>query len=155
LAEAEGRPRRKRFAIGIDPPRGLAAYNRDTQKLERLMSVTFWDIIDTLDLIRGHYDITVVCEAPQKNIPVWVTDKRGSDKNKFIYARVCQDVGRNKQCAILIIEWCERHKIECIAQKPGRSSITKLNKEDFDRITGWHGTSNEHTRDAAMLVWGL
>jgi len=32
--------------------------------------------------------------------------------------------------------------------------MTKLTADQFKRITGWHGRTNEHGRDAAMLVFG-
>lgn len=151
---------RKRLAIGIDPPKGLAAYNRDTRKFERLMSVTFWDIIETLDMVREHYDITVVCEAPQKNPPVWLGKTRHGNRafaSNAALMKAAQNVGQNKQCAILIIEWCERNKVKVITQKPSGKSMTKLTHEDFCFRTGWSvdKQTNEHTRDAAMLVWGL
>ncbi len=45
-----------------------------------------------------------------------------------------------------------RVKVQAIA--PGRNT-TKLSAEAFNRITGWQGKSNEHERDAAMLVFGI
>ena len=108
---------KKRLAIGIDPPRGLAAWNVDTKKFERLMPVTFWDIIETFELIQGHYDFYVVCEAPQKNPPVWLGQTRKGKralKNNATLMKAAQNVGQNKQSAMLIIEWCERHKIKVI-----------------------------------------
>lgn len=160
MGEAKERPPRKRLAIGIDPPRGLAAFNLDTKRFEKLMNVSFWDIIETLDLVREHYDIHVVCEAPQKNLPVWLGDpSRGGRTGSRALTKTAtlmkaaQNVGQNKQCAMLIIEWCERHGIRITTQKPGRRSMTKLTAEEFNRITGWTGSSNEHTRDAGMLVY--
>ena len=35
-----------------------------------------------------------------------------------------------------------------------RNNMTKLSAESFRRITGWKGRTNEHARDAAMLVFG-
>ena len=32
--------------------------------------------------------------------------------------------------------------------------MTKLDARSFQRLTGWQWASNEHGRDAAMLVWG-
>ena len=37
---------------------------------------------------------------------------------------------------------------------PSRNS-TKLSAEVFKRLTGWQGRTSEHSRDAAMLVFGL
>lgn len=36
---------------------------------------------------------------------------------------------------------------------PPRRNMTKLSAEQFRRITGWQGKTNEHSRDAAMLVF--
>ena len=36
---------------------------------------------------------------------------------------------------------------------PPRKNITKISAEAFERITGWKGRTNEHERDAAMLVF--
>lgn len=38
---------------------------------------------------------------------------------------------------------------------PPRRNVTKLSAEQFGRITGYHGRTSEHARDAAMLVYGL
>ena len=34
------------------------------------------------------------------------------------------------------------------------ANTTKLSKEAFAQLTGWTERSSEHSRDAAMLVWG-
>lgn len=36
-----------------------------------------------------------------------------------------------------------------------QSKGKKLNAAAFERLTGWTGRTNEHSRDAAMLVWGM
>lgn len=36
-----------------------------------------------------------------------------------------------------------------------RRNVTKLSAEQFGRITGYKGRTSEHSRDAAMLVYGL
>lgn len=156
MGEAGGRPGRKRYAIGIDPPKGLAAFNLDTKKFDKLMNVTFWDIIETLDTIREHYEITVYCEAPQKNPPVWLDKTRTGNRKldgQRALLKAAQNVGQNKQCAILIIEWCKRNSVKVVEQRPSQSSWTKIDAELFNKITGWDGRSNEHTRDAGMLAF--
>lgn len=32
--------------------------------------------------------------------------------------------------------------------------MTKLDAKSFQRLTGWQWASNEHGRDAALLIWG-
>lgn len=38
---------------------------------------------------------------------------------------------------------------------PPKNSMTKLSQEQFTRLTGWNKRTNEHSRDAAMLVFGF
>ncbi|KZS22227.1 hypothetical protein BMY_0045 [Wohlfahrtiimonas chitiniclastica] len=35
-----------------------------------------------------------------------------------------------------------------------KSNAKKLDAERFNQLTGWIGQTNNHGRDAAMLVWG-
>ena len=35
-----------------------------------------------------------------------------------------------------------------------KNNITKLSADSFRKITGWQSKTNEHSRDAAMLVFG-
>ena len=35
-----------------------------------------------------------------------------------------------------------------------KDNKTKLNADQFSRITKWEGRTNEHGRDAAMLIFG-
>lgn len=44
-------------------------------------------------------------------------------------------------------------RVDVQAVAPGRNT-TKLSADAFKRITGWQGKSNEHERDAAMLIFG-
>jgi hypothetical protein len=39
------------------------------------------------------------------------------------------------------------------AIKPAKGA-TKWTADAFARLTGWQGRTNEHGRDAAMLIWG-
>lgn len=38
---------------------------------------------------------------------------------------------------------------------PPKRNKTKLTSRQFQQVTGWMGSTNEHGRDAAMLVFGL
>lgn len=156
MGEATEGPRRKRYAIGIDPPGSYAAFNLETRVFDKLATVGFWGVIEALDSIRECYDITVFCEAPQKNPPVWLGRTRHGARelvNERALMKAAQNVGQNKQCAILIVEWCKRNGVEIVEQRPTKSSFTKIDAETFSRITGWKGKSNEHTRDAGMLAF--
>lgn len=51
-------------------------------------------------------------------------------------------------------EWLEFHGIKFVKVAP-KSNKTKLTADQFKRITGWQRKTNEHNRDAAMLIYGL
>jgi len=51
-------------------------------------------------------------------------------------------------------EWLEFHGIKFIRVAP-KSNKTKLTADQFKRITGWQRKTNEHSRDASMLIFGL
>ena len=43
-------------------------------------------------------------------------------------------------------------EFEMVAPK---RNITKMSQEYFKQLTGWKKQTNEHSRDAAMLVFGF
>jgi hypothetical protein len=87
--------------------------------------------------------------------------------------KVAQDIGRNKACAELFLQMLDRAKVPYVtirpsdrhrADKDGKrlgvagiralSMPTKTTAEQFRDLTGCGLRSNEHSRDAATLVWG-
>lgn len=64
-----------------------------------------------------------------------------------------QGVGSVKRDCQRWEEFCEYHGIdyELVAPKNNR---TKTTASEFKRITGWKQRTNEHGRDAAMLIYG-
>ena len=50
-------------------------------------------------------------------------------------------------------EWLEMNNIPHCKVAP-KDNKTKLNADQFSRITKWEGRTNEHGRDAAMLIFG-
>lgn len=64
-----------------------------------------------------------------------------------------QGVGSVKRDCQIWQEFCEHYgfEYELVAPKNNR---TKLNAAQFKQLTGWQGRTNEHGRDAAMLIFG-
>jgi hypothetical protein len=50
-------------------------------------------------------------------------------------------------------EWCREYGIEFVCPPP-RQGMTKLTDAYFRGLTGYDRRTNEHGRDAAMLVFG-
>lgn len=72
---------------------------------------------------------------------------REMERNKL------QGVGSVKRDAVIWEDFLSDLgvKFEMVAPK---DNMTKLSQEAFETITKWKGRTNEHKRDAAMLVFG-
>lgn len=65
-----------------------------------------------------------------------------------------QGAGSIKRECQIWADWLELHGIEYRAVSP-KAKGAKLSAEQFAKLTGWHGRTSQHARDAAMLVWGM
>lgn len=135
-----------KYYIGIDPGRntGFCLYERLTKKIVKLELLDFWETVQTITNIK---DAMVIIEDPQLNKPVFNRGLKGNANLK-----VAQDVGRNKEQAFLLIEYMRKSKIPFRQVQP---RTEKWDHKYFVKLTKWDGSSNEHVRDAARLVWGL
>jgi len=70
-------------------------------------------------------------------------------------AKTGENVGRNHQRGMDIVEILEWMKIPYRLQKPITPNKWKDDAAYFKTITGWHGKTNPEKRDAAMLVYGM
>ena len=64
-----------------------------------------------------------------------------------------QGVGSVKRDCSIWEQFCIEQRIKYELVHP-KHNVTKLNAEQFKKITGWTGRTSEHGRDAAMLVFG-
>ena len=62
-----------------------------------------------------------------------------------------QGVGSVKRDAQIWEDWCKENKINYKLIHP-KDNCTKYKADAFKKLTGWLGRTNEHARDAAMLV---
>ncbi|HMU69190.1 MAG TPA: hypothetical protein PKC38_04245 [Chitinophagales bacterium] len=135
------------YLIGIDPGinNGIAYLDTNTGKL---IAVTSCNLHTLFNLVLSELDkpIFVYIENPNtwvpfKNVSMEVMEMRRSG------------AGAVKQTYRHIIEFLEDHGIE---YRPTRlqGSMKKVSSEWFKKFTGWAGKTNQHGRDAAMLVYG-
>lgn len=64
-----------------------------------------------------------------------------------------QGVGSVKRDASIWEDFLEDLGVEYEMVAPKRN-VTKLPQDRFEKMTGWNKSTNEHGRDAAMLVFG-
>ena len=75
------------------------------------------------------------------------------------YPKILQNAEREirgpdfkKNMKLLLAEMAKECGLAVVLVKPTR---TKLKAEDFNRITGWQGRTNQEQRDAGMLIWRM
>ena len=131
--------------VGIDPGThtGVAVYDKATKKLSRLetfLAVQAEELVLDLfiagDLERVYFE--------DSRLRTWFG---GSGREKL------QGAGSIKRDCSRWIEFLAHHKIPSKAIAP-KDVMTKLTKQQFLKITGWVARSSQHSRDAAMLVFG-
>ena len=136
-----------KYLIGIDTGvntgYAVAEDNGNGGELFEVRSLTITQAMSrTLEFV-VHYGKENVClfieDARQRT---WFTG--GREK--------AQGVGSVKRDAQIWEDWCKEQGINYKMIHPA-SNATKKKAVDFTRMTGWTGRTNEHARDAAMLVF--
>ena len=90
-------------------------------------------------------------EHDLKDIMLYIEDAR--KRTWFTGGREkAQGVGSVKRDAQIWEDWCTEQGLNFKMIHPA-ANATKKKVEDFTRMTGWTGRTNEHGRDAAMLVF--
>ena len=85
-----------------------------------------------------------------QNVCLYIEDAR--QRTWFTGGREkAQGVGSVKRDAQIWEDWCKEQGYLHKMIHPQNNS-TKYKADTFQRITGWLGRTNEHARDAAMLV---
>lgn len=132
------------FVVGIDPGvhTGVAVWDRDAQQLLRVDCMSIIDAMDLLEVLRREARLEVRIEDAR--LRTWFANKG---------REALQGAGSIKRDCAVWESWLKARKVAYRAVKP-MSGATKLTAQQFSRLTGWSGRTNEHGRDAAMLVFG-
>ena len=141
---------KSKIIIGIDPgtKTGLALGKENSKEFIDVCSVKIhkaMEIVEEICQEHGKVNVLVKVEDARKiTLPRHLQKHQGNAQ--------LQGVGSVKRdCSI----WEGFLSDKGIAHKmidPRRSS-KKVNKEMFSKMTGWNGRSNEHGRDAGMLIY--
>lgn len=145
-----------RFVAGIDPgaTTGLALYDRHTGTIESVRTLDFWSCVDKFrewDNCR----IEVIIEAPVKTAMYGRQEK--NVKNAGYGNRMMANAASNAREAELLADGLEKLGYKVTRVRPRRKKkgeiTTKKTAEEVRAITGYEGSTNQHVRDAMMLVW--
>lgn len=130
--------------LGLDPGASTgAALWRDG----KLVKLATWEPVDIADCIRAINPARVIFEDSRLTSPVW---SRGTSAAARI--KIARNVGQVDAWCSLIVAVCGEMGIPAHGISP-KGKGAKLNAEQFARVTGWTESSNQHTRDAAMVAW--
>lgn len=114
-----------------------------------------------VDTIKIHEALQIVSSYAYKDIPLCVRFEDARQRKWIPFAKnMTGELGR-AQGAGYVKAHCQiwedflRDKDISFEMIAPRRNVTKLSAAQFARITGYKGRTNEHARDAAMLVYGL
>lgn len=131
--------------IGIDPGTntGLAIWSRVKKEYSLIKTCS---IVEAQDIILKCYD----CH----HTFIRIEDARQRTWFGSVGREVLQGVGSVKRDCNIWEEFCRYYGYEFELVHPKRSK-TKMSVKQFKALTGYKGSTSEHARDAAMLVFGL
>jgi hypothetical protein len=133
---------RAEIYIGIDcgVNTGVAVWNSVTKKFIVVKTMMIHQAFEIVKYWHGCNRVFVIVEDARQ-----VKFKTSDVK--------AQGAGSVKRDAGIWEGFLKDHGIRCDFVRPNKA-ITKLTSDQFRASTGWEGSTNNHNRDAAMLVFG-
>jgi len=137
-------------AVAVDPGKttGVAMYDQETLTTH---TCDFWDLFPVGDTLRSLWTRPlVIVEAPYKTGVVHQRLVAGR-KELSAQLKIAQNAGSVQREAELIVEGLQREGVRVVEHDPDTSK--KWSDKKLRRLIGdWDGPSNEHTRDAIMML---
>ena len=130
--------------LGIDPGSSTGVASYINGKLVHLATIEPVEIAARIEAVRP---ARVVFEDSRLQSHTWTTIK-----SRPAALKIARNVGEVDAWCKLIVAVCAQLDIPAHGISP-KSKGEKVDVTEFERITGWTGSSNEHTRDAAMVAW--
>lgn len=163
----------KKLVIGIDPGQQTGVAYALNGVIKAHDTLDFYACIQKMFEIRGYkseYDkIIVFMEDPNLNKPTFLPKDmkadifrrpspcldgkplESQDSSLRIAMRKAQNVGMNKKEASLMMTFLQKMGFEVRTIRP---QSKKLSADEVQRLTGYTKSTNQHTRDAIMLILG-
>lgn len=126
--------------IGIDSGinTGFAIWNPKEQHFEDIRTITILEAFDLIDALKEKFQLIIYVEDARQVV--------NFDPQK------AQGAGSVKRDCIIWEEFLQKRKLIHYFVRPNKR-ITKICSENFQQMTNYKGKTNEHGRDAAMLVF--
>lgn len=135
--------------IGIDPGvnTGIAVWDADEQKFIDVDTMSIVEAMYSIEHILPGIDVVLVAEDARQR--TWIPRER--DLSQF--RGRAMGAGSVKRDSQIWEEFAKYHVLPLVLVPP-KNNRTKMKADPFRRLTGWTGRTTEHSRDAAMLVFG-
>lgn len=142
----------KDIQVGIDTGviTGVAVWLRRTRKLEQVTSMKIHQAMELVLDLHVNYPGQVKVRIEDARLRKWIP----REKDERAESGRREGAGSIKRDAIVWEDFCKDKGIDFEMVAP-KNNKTKWKADHFNRVTGWTGETNEHGRDAAMLVYGI
>lgn len=140
--------KRHQYFIGIDTGvnTGFAVWNKVTKQLTR---------VECLPIHQAMVMVSLIVNPMERGIAlVRVEDARQRKVFGETGREKLQGAGSIKRDAKIWEDFLKDLNVDFEMVAP-KNNKTKLNAGVFEKMTGWTKLTNEHSRDAAMLVYGF
>lgn len=133
--------------IGIDPGvhTGFAVWHSDTKYLAEVSTLT---ITQAMERVKRIAEI-----RGRDNIRLFIEDARQRKWFGNAGREKLQGAGSVKRDSRIWEDWCREQGLQYRMVAP-KNNRTKLSAAQFKVLTRWQGSTSEHARDAALLVFG-
>ena len=137
------------IVVGIDPGQhtGLAVWDTSLRQFRDIRCSGIVDAMRYLAELQSERQIGLLVFEDAR-LRKWLPREKSLGEFK---GRAMGAGSVRRDCSIWE-EWCRTYGIDFVASAP-KPGMTKLSEEFFKHITGWDRRTNEHSRDAAMLVF--
>lgn len=136
-----------KYYIGIDTGTntGFAVWNKSERRLVLAESLMIHQAMKKVEGLQ-HVPGGIFVRVEDARLRKWIPKERSRE--------VLQGVGSVKRDAQIWEDFLQDNGIpfEMVAPKNNK---TKTTAHYFKKLTGWPSVTNEHSRDAAMLIFGI
>lgn len=139
------------IAIGIDTGAntGLAIWDTESRTFLSVETVKIHKAMETVDTLAFNHKNDMLVRFEDARLRKWYGNHSAEDDRKLL-----QGAGSVKRDCTIWDDYLKDLGVTYEAVPP-KNNRTKLDAGQFRRLTRWVGRTSYHSRDAAMLVFGM
>lgn len=134
-----------RYHIGIDPGvnTGFAVWDRHDQHFLCVVTVKIHEAMNRIQQLKKEFPGQIFVRFEDARLRKWFQNKGTAQ---------LQGAGSIKRDCTIWEQFLTDHEIPFIGREPVKG-MTKWSTQIFNQTTGWAGRTDDHARDAAVLVF--